>query len=277
VSSADRPVTILPKADVLTALFTSWADIERLMADVSEQQWRTPSPLPGWSVHDVVAHIVGTEMMLLGEQTPALDVEGVEHVRNDIGAINEAWVRHLEPLSGVELLERFRAVTAERRAVLTAMGDDEWYAVGFTPAGPDSYGRFMRIRVFDCWLHEQDIRQALDRPATDGELAGPAGRTALDEMTASMGFVVGRLGKAPDGSRVALELTGPLARTIRVAVTGRAEVVDDFGGAAPTTTLRLDALDFARLCGGRIASAHLDIDGDLQVGQQILAKLNYLI
>lgn len=277
MSSPARPVTVLSKADVLTALFASWADIERLMSAVSEEQWRAPSPLPGWSVHDVVAHIVGTETMLLGEQTPAYDAEGVAHVRNDIGALNEAWVRHLEPLSGAEMLERFRAVTAERRAVLSAMGDDEWMAVGFTPVGPDSYGRFMRVRVFDCWLHEQDIRQALGRPAIDAELAGPAGRIALDEMASSMGFVVGKLGQAPSGSRVALELTGPLARTIRVAVNGRAGVVDDFGGAEPTTTLRLDALDFARLCGGRIASAHLDIDGDLQVGQQILGKLNYLI
>ena len=45
-----------------------------------------------------------------------------------------------------------------------------------------------------------------------------------------MGFVVGKLGKAPDGSRVAIELTGPLARTIRVVVDGRARLVDDFGG-----------------------------------------------
>ena len=55
-----------------------------------------------------------------------------------------------------------------------------------------------------------------------------------------MGFVVGKLGKAPDGSRVAIELTGPLARTIRVAVDGRAQVVDDFGGQEPTATIRLD-------------------------------------
>ena len=45
-----------------------------------------------------------------------------------------------------------------------------------------------------------------------------------------MGFVVGKLGSAPDGSRVAIELTGPLARTIRVDVDGAAQVVDDSAG-----------------------------------------------
>jgi len=61
----------------------------------------------------------------------------------------------------------------------------------------DSYGRFMRVRVFDCWMHEQDIRVALQRPSSDEELDVPASRLSLDEIAATMGFVVGKLGKAP--------------------------------------------------------------------------------
>jgi len=282
VNSPARPVTVLPKPEVLSALFASWDDIDRLVAPISEDQWRTPSALPGWTVHSLVAHMVGTESMLLGKPNPdaGVDLSEQAHVRNEIGAMNEAWVRHLSGESGADLVQLFRTVTGERRAALSAMPDDQWVAVGFTPAGPDSYGRFMRIRTFDCWLHEQDIRQALDLPASDAELAGPAGRVALDEMAASMGFVVGKLGGAPAGSRVALELTGPLARTIRVAVdgsAGRASVVDDFGGADPTAVIRLDALDFARLAGGRIPSAPVEYDGDAEVGRRIVEKLNYVI
>ena len=68
-------------------------------------------------------------------------------------------------------------------------------------------------------------------------------------MTASIGFVVGKLGKAPDGSRVVIELTGPLARTIRVVVDGRAALVDEFDGE-PTTVIRMDGLQFTRLAAG---------------------------
>ncbi len=279
MSSPARPVTVLPKSEVLPALFSSWDDIDRLVAPITEEQWRSPSTLPGWTVHSLVAHMAGTESMLLGKPNPdaGVDLSQQQHVRNEIGAMNEAWVRHLSGESGADLLELFRTVTGERRAALSAMPEDDWVAVGFTPAGPDSYGRFMRIRTFDCWLHEQDIRQALDLPASDSELAGPAGPMALDEMAASMGFVVGKLGGAPAGSRVALELTGPLARTIRVAVDGKAAVVDDFGGADPTAVIRLDALDFARLAGGRIPSAPVEYHGDVEVGQRIVEKLNYVI
>ena len=139
----------------------------------------------------------------------------------------------------------------------------------------------MRIRIFDCWIHEQDIREALSLPSSDAELAGPAARQALDEMAASMGFVVGKKGKAPDGSRVELELTGPLSRTIRVAVDGRAALVGDFGRADATTVVRLDGLQFTRLGGGRplamARSTAIEFDGDAEVGQRIVDNLAYVI
>ena len=69
------------------------------------------------------------------------------------------------------------------------MSDDEWNAESFTPAGMDTYGRFMQIRVFDCWLHEQDIRDAVGRP---GHETGLAVEVVLDEMATALGFVVGK-------------------------------------------------------------------------------------
>ena len=117
--------------------------------------------------------------------------------------------------------------------------------------------------------------------ATEVELAGSSYRLALDEMAASMGFVVGKLGGAPDGSRVAIELTGPLARTINVAVEGRGQVVDDFGGGEPTATIAMDALLFTRLAGGRTRlDEHADAisyGGDEAIGRRIVEHLNYVI
>jgi uncharacterized protein (TIGR03083 family) len=274
-------VTTLDKSAVLAGLFEEWERIDALALELSDEQWEAATSLPGWSVHDVVAHIVGTESMLQGVATPEADVDvsTLEHVRNDIGAMNECWVRNMRLLSGAELLERFRAVTAERRDTLTALSEAEWNEVTATPAGPDSYGRFMRVRIFDCWMHEHDIRDAVGRSASDHEVTGSSAELALDEMAASMGFVVGKLGGAPDGSRVAIELTGPLSRTINVAVDGRGQVVDDFGGQEPTATIRLDGLLFARLAGGRTPLAHDAIEycGDEVLGRRIVEHLNYVI
>jgi uncharacterized protein (TIGR03083 family) len=276
-------VTVLAKDDVLEGLFASWDSIAALLADLSEDEWRTTTDLPGWDVHAVVAHMVGAESMLLGIATPEPDVDlaTVEHVRNFVGAINEPWVRSLRAESGAQMLARFRDVTAQRRVALAAIPVDEWNARTQTPAGPDSYGRFMRIRAFDCWMHEQDIRAALDRVPSAAQLSTADARVSLDEMAASMSFVVGKKGQAPDGSRVLLKLTGPLAREIRVAVDGRAALVEDFGGVEPTTVVTLDGLQFTRLAGGRglvgYRPADVEYSGDAVVGARIVENLAYVI
>jgi len=273
-------VTELDKSDVLSGLFGTWDSLDRLLTGLSEEQWQTPTPLPGWCVHNVVAHIIGTESMLHGISTPDadIDVSTLAHVRNDVGVANECWVRHLSAESGTDLHQRFRALTADRRKRLTDMPVEDWNAPTVTPVGPDSFGRFMRVRVFDCWMHEHDIRDALHKPASDAELAGPAARLTVDEMVTTMAYVVGKLGKAPDGSRVAFELTGPMARTIRVLVDGRAKVVDDFGGQEPTATIRVDGVLFSRLAGGRTHNAAgVEYGGDQELGPRIVEHLNYTI
>lgn len=275
-----RPVTVLDKSDVLSGLFGTWDSLEELLGGLTERQWRAPTPLPGWCVHDVVAHMIGTESSLQGisPPDPDIDLSTLDHVRNDVGVANEAWVRHLDPESGEALLQRFRNITAQRRELLTSMSVDDWNAPTPTPVGLESFGRFMRVRLFDCWMHELDIRDGVGFPPPDAGVSGPAARQSIDEIAATMGFVVGKLGKAPEGSRVAIELTGPLARTIRVAVDGRAQVVDDFGGQEPTSTIRLDGLMLARLAGGRTDDrAGVELGGDTDVGARIVEHLNFVI
>ena len=276
-------MTVLDKPAVLSGLFAVWRDLDELVGEFGDAEWQAATSLPGWNVHDVISHLIGVESMLQGVDTPEadIDVSTLKHVRNDIGVMNERWVRKLRGASAAELLDNFRATTAERRKALSDLSNSQWNDLTATPAGPDSYGRFMRVRIFDCWMHEHDIRDAVGQPASAGDLVGPAADLALEEMAASMGFVVGKLGGAPDGSRVSLELTGPLGRTINVAVEGRGKVVDDFGDDDPTSTIRLDGLLFTRLAGGRTPLAeHADAiayGGDEAVGRRVVEHLNYVI
>ncbi len=271
-------MTRLDKSDVLSGLFASWDAIDGVVDALPDAEWNRSTSLPGWTVHDVVAHVIGTESMLQGAGTPEadIDVSTLKHVRNDIGVLNERWVRKLRDVSHAGLRERFRTTTARRREALTAMGEDQWHELTATPAGPDSYGRFMRVRTFDCFMHEHDVRDAVGD--ADGDFTRADARLALDEMAASMGFVVGKLGGAPTGSRVRLELTGPLSRTINVAVDERAKVVDEFD-EEPTATIALDGLLFTRLAGGRTSVDHdaISYGGDEAVGRRIVEHLNYVI
>ena len=279
--------TQLDRADVLLGLFHCWEEIDELLSALSDEQWRAPTALPGWRVKDVVAHVIGTESTLLGIKSPDADPDllTLPHVKNEIAASNERWVRHFGQRSGRELLQRFRVVTDDRRKQLTETTNDEWGSITRTPVGPETYGRFMRVRTFDCWMHEQDIREAVapggSGSANAGTLAADSARLALDEIAATLGYIVGKLGEAPNGARIAIELTGPMRRTMRVVVNGRARLVDRFEEGPATSTIRLDAMLFTRLAGGRTTAAEhpgeIGLSGDVQVGQRIAERLNFVV
>ena len=90
-------MTKLNKSDVLDGLFAEWDAIVAMADGLSDAQWQAQTPLPGWAVHDVVAHVIGTESMLQGVGIPEadIDVSTLKHVRNHIGVLNERWVRKL--------------------------------------------------------------------------------------------------------------------------------------------------------------------------------------
>ena len=273
--------TIVDQDDVLAGLVEVWTRLDELLDGLSDDEWARPTPLPGWSVKDVVAHMIGTESMLLGDATPNVEVGAAPHVRNDIGRVNEVWVVSMADVPPADVLATFRGHTARRLDALRDMEAGAWNAEGFTPAGNDTYGRFMRIRVFDCWLHEQDIRDAVSRPG--GEV-GTSVELALDEAASVMGFVVGKRAAAPPGSRVAFDLTGPTARRIFVEVgTGerpRATVVDELS-APPTVALWMPTGVFVRLAGGRIDPStvrdEIDLEGDPELGERLIANLAFTI
>jgi uncharacterized protein (TIGR03083 family) len=268
----------LDKDRLVDLLGAQWSAIAELLDDLSADDWRR-TVLPGWDVHDVLAHLVGTECALSGAAMPPVsDALGDwDHVRNDIGKVNEAWVVSRTSLSDAELLAEFRAITAERLASLRAMPVEDFYAPSWTPAGPGTYARFMEIRVFDCWMHEQDIRKAIGEP---GNESGPAAERSLDEVVGALGYIIGKRGRAPDGSSVLIRLTGPIERDLKVVVEGRARVTDELDGA-PTAMITLSSSLFLRLAGGRedpdTSPESVRLDGDLDLARQLASNLAFTI
>lgn len=266
------------KGRLIGLLEDEWSAIAGLLAELDELQWRA-TVLPGWTVHDVVAHMIGTERMLAGSQAPAVaaDADLGPHVRNDIGKVNEAWIAALRDWPDAELLADFRSVTARRLGDLRQMSVEEFNAPSWTPAGQATYARFMQIRVFDCWMHEQDIRAALGLPGHD---TGPVAEQALAEVIRYLGYIVGKRGRAPQGCSVRISLRGPIERELAVVVDGRARVVEALD-APPTASLRLSSALFMRLAGGRedpdAALARVELGGDEALARQLATNLSYTI
>jgi len=257
-----------------------WSSMAELGASLDEAAWKAPSECPGWSVQDNLVHITAMERFILGDPLPMEDVpEDLPHVKNDIGRSNERWIESRRSWSGADARAEFVATTDARIAQLRELDDDGFAADSWTPMGPGTVAQLIGFRIFDSWVHEQDMRRGLERP---GDLDSDAARFSTQMMLDVLPYVVGKKVGAPDGSTVVLTLTGPIVATTAVGTSeGRARPLDP-APEVPTVTLSLASDEYARLACGRrdpdeaLVVGSVAIDGDVDLGGAVVHQLNYM-
>lgn len=114
------------------------ADLAAFLATLTPQQWATPSLCTGWTVKDVVAHMISYE---------ELGAMGLikRFLKGRIVRANEVGVDEFTPLSPQQLLEFLRN--------------------HLTPQGLTA-GFGGMIALVDGTIHHQDIRRTLGQPRT---------------------------------------------------------------------------------------------------------------
>ena len=185
-----------------------WRSIGELCDGLTEAEWKTPTDCPGWSVQDQISHLAGSETGILGDPDPdhTPSEEALAHTRSEQGQRNEIVVDWRRPWAGAQVLSDFRAKTTRRVEFLRSRSDDDFAAEMQTPVGPAPMSEFISIRIMDAWVHEQDIRRALNRP---GHYDSPAAAHALNRIIRAMPFVAARRAQAPDGATVVIDIGGP--------------------------------------------------------------------
>ena len=139
------------------------ADLADFLATCAPHEWEAPSLCAGWTVKDVVAHVVSYE---------ELGTVGLlrRFVRGRIVRANQVGVDEYSPTSPQQLLEFLRRHLQPRG--LTA-----------------GFGGM--IALVDCTIHHQDIRRSLGRPR----------RIPPDRLERVLGLIPGnpRLGAGSGG------------------------------------------------------------------------------
>jgi uncharacterized protein (TIGR03083 family) len=257
-----------PGPDLVAAFAECWDSLISVGCALDEAQWAEPSLCPGWTCRDALIHLTSAEMGF-ADWTPSPEPPS---------DVISAAARTLRKQSGAEVLAAFEVATRRRLEQLGNMSDADLDRQGWTAAGPGAYRRYMEIRVFDTWAHEQDIRVPL---GLSGHLEGRGPAMSLDEAHIAFGYLVGKRAGLPDGSSVQVSVTGPNARDLYAVVEGRARVVDLV--ADPACTVTTDFLTFMLLCCGRIepdgpiGDGRLTLGGDVALAGQVARNLRFTI
>ena len=124
------------------------------------------------------------------------------------------------------------------------------------PFGTTTWGDLLAIRTFDIWVHEQDVREALERP---GGLDSGAAALAVSQLFAALPRIVAKDAAIEPGNAVVLDLTGPTVGRAGARVEehdGKARGIPLFTGDAEehpdvvTTSLTMSTAVAGRLAGG---------------------------
>ncbi len=264
-------------ADRLAALVAVWWEavdsFTRVLEHVGDDQWTVPTDLPGWDVHAVAAHTAPLESLLAGRRHDAVDIGDAPHARGTMGTFTEEGVvarRHESPDA---LITEIRESTTARHTQLLAdpPTDPDVPAPGLFGAIGWTTGLLLRNRPLDVWMHEQDVRRALDMP---GNLDSAPARHTADYLMESLPYIVGKRAKAPAGSVVRLEVAGhePVAAVVGDDARGRVATAED---GEPAATLAMDRETFIVLAGGRrsVDPGVVRVSGDAELGQRVVAAM----
>ena len=225
-----------------TALFRPERDaLLELLESLDDNQWHAPTVCEGWTVKDIAAHVIADDLGTIsrnvdGYRASFFAGDDWDELLAFINRQNEDWVasmRRLSPGVVVELL-RFsgeRVIPYFISRDLDAIGDPvDWAGPGPAPVWLDVAREYT-----ERWLHQQQIRDAIDTPGlTDRQMCGPV----LDTFVRALPHTYRNIA-ATDGTHVALRITGEAGGAWSLVMHEGWGLYDDVA-RAPDATLTLD-------------------------------------
>jgi uncharacterized protein (TIGR03084 family) len=140
--------------------------LDELVADLSDEQWRTATPAPGWTIAHQIAHLWWTDRVSVVAVT---DEPGFAKVVDDAAPRATTFVdegaEELALTPPTELLRQWRATRARLHDELLGVADGRklpWFGP------PMSAASMATARLMETWAHGLDVADALGvkRPAT---------------------------------------------------------------------------------------------------------------
>jgi uncharacterized protein (TIGR03084 family) len=186
-------------AELLDDLDAESANLEAMVTDAD---WDTPTPAPGWTIAHQISHLTWTDEVatLAATHPQAFTAILAEAVRDTTALVDRMAAEGLAPAP--ELLDRWRRGRAALSDALRGVPPGErivWFGPPMSPA------MMATARLMETWAHGLDVAEALgvERPPT-ARL-----RHVAYIGVRTLGFGFAAHGRPVPTVPVRVELTGP--------------------------------------------------------------------
>jgi uncharacterized protein (TIGR03084 family) len=154
-------------ADVVADLSTECAELDALVANLPDADWRRETPAPGWTIAHQIGHLAWTdEVALLAATDPDAFATALQAALAEFDTyVDRAAAERAERAPG-QILAGWRASREALAAALLAAPAGSklpWFGPPMSPMS------MATARLMETWAHGQDVADALgaQRPMTD--------------------------------------------------------------------------------------------------------------
>lgn len=259
---ARRPPVALPPLVVPYA--AEVGKLDELLGALSTAQWAATTPVKGWTVHELVAHIAALDGLLAAQLNLPIAFPHARGTLREASAAAQEQARSQTPdatraawrAQADRIVDRVRELGVE-------VGDQTVEEAGL--AWPLDLQ--LLARAFETWIHADDIRKTIGAapqpppPEQLNLLAGGVVRLLPGALAES--------GRAHPGRSARLVLDGDGGGEWALPMgLGRPD-----GVASPGVTVRLDLMEFCYLVGGRRNPALVEYEavGDRRLADDLIA------
>ena len=257
---APRPPA--PPPDLLPLYRRQVAELAAVLDTVPDRAWSRDTAA-GWTIHELVAHLVGVEAYVasrldLGDFVPQPGTEH-DHVGMTVPIIDAERARH--PSETRRSWERSAWAVV---GLLEASGPDllerriDLYGI------PTSARTALVARMFELWTHADDIRRALGRPLVDPDPERLAAMSDVAARSLPTGMTLSGTARPGRSAKVVLLGEGGGTWTVPLAL-GETE-------GPPDVTVVADVVEFCRVASTRLAPEAIDhdVEGDAELAREVL-------
>jgi Mycothiol maleylpyruvate isomerase N-terminal domain len=261
-----------------------FAELDRLLLDflrtLSPQEWEAQTLAPRWKVMDVALHLLDGNLRTLSMLrdgyfgvAPTGDMGTHTGLVAFLNQLNADWITATRRLSPAVVLGLLEQTGREFCAFLPTL--DPWAPAAFAVAwaGQDESANWFHVarEYTEKWHHQQQIRQAVGR-GEDALLTPALYRPYLQTSMHALPHHY-RTVLAPEGTRLRLRLTGPVADDWQLVRTAdHWQLTPD--RSTPDATVTIDGAVAWRLLSNELdaatAARYVRVEGEQWLGEKIL-------